>query len=140
MNDIDKLLEKYFEGETSLSEEKELRHYFLQSKIDDRHKAYTAMFNFFSEEKRQISPKKKINLSLLKWIGIAASIVLIAGIWSLVYSPNMKETKSLVYVNGKEITDAGLINTEVLNSIDNITNINEEMIDTQIGIMDSFTE
>ncbi len=140
MNDIDKLLEKYFEGATSLDEEQILRDYFLQTKIEERHKAYKPIFNFFSEEKRDISPKKKINPSLFKWIGIAASIALIAGIWSLFYIPNGNETKSLVYVDGKEITDARLINTEVLNSIDNITDINEEVLNAQIGILDSFTE
>lgn len=140
MNHIDKLLEKYFEGETSLPEEKILRDYFLQIKIEDRHKAYKPIFNFFSEEMNEISPKKRIKPSLFRWIGIAASIALIAGIWSLFYIPNRKETKSLVYVNGKEITDIRLINSEILNSIDNITDINEEVINTQIGILDSFTE
>lgn len=140
MNHIDKLLEKYFEGETSLPEEKILRDYFLQRKIEDRHKAYKPIFNFFSEEMNEISPKKRIKPSLFRWIGIAASIALIAGIWSLFYIPNRKETKSLVYVNGKEITDIRLINSEILNSIDNITDINEEVINTQIGILDSFTE
>ncbi|MDR1089630.1 MAG: hypothetical protein LBL79_01025 [Prevotella sp.] len=140
MNDIDKLLEKYFEGETSSQEEKILRDYFLQAKIEDRHKAYKPIFNFFSEEMNEISPKKKTNKSHFRWIGIAAGILIIAGIWSLFYIPNVKETKSLVYVDGKEITDAGLISAEVLNSIDNITNINEEVINTQIGVLDSFTE
>lgn len=141
MNDIDKLLEKYFEGETSLGEEQILRNYFLQTKIEDRHKAYKPIFNFFSEEKKEVVvPKKKINSSFFRWMGVAASILLIAGIWSLFYTPNGKETKSLVYVDGKEITDIRSINTEVLNSIDNITDINEEVINAQIGILDSFTE
>ncbi|MFV0538379.1 MAG: hypothetical protein ACK5M3_13580 [Dysgonomonas sp.] len=143
MNDIDKLLEKYFEGETSLDEEQILRDYFLQTKIEDRHKVYKPIFNFFSEEKKEAIapiPKKKINPSFFRWMGIAASILLIAGIWSLFYTPNGKETKSLVYVDGKEITDIRSINTEVLNSIDNITDINEEVINAQIGILDSFTE
>ncbi|MFT4222436.1 hypothetical protein [Dysgonomonas sp.] len=140
MNDIDKLLEKYFDGETSLNEEQILRDYFLQTKTEGRHKAYKPMFNFFSEEKREISPKKKTNSSFFRWIGIAASILLIAGVWSLFYISNGKETKSLVYVNGKKVTDASLINTEVINSIDNITDINEEVINAQIGILDSFTE
>lgn len=140
MNNIDKLLEKYFEGETSLSEEKALRDYFLQTNIEDRHKVYKSIFNFYSEEKDKISPKKKIGISYIKWISIAAGILIIAGIWSLFNIPNEKETKSLVYVNGKEITDIVTINTEVLNSIDNITDINEDVINTQIGILDSFTE
>lgn len=141
MNDIDKLLEKYFEGETSLDEEQILRDYFLRTKIEDRHKEYKPIFNFFSEEKREtVVHKKKIAPSFFRWIGIAASVLLIAGIWSLFYTPNGKETKSLVYVDGKEITDIRLINTEVLNSIDNITDINEEVINAQIGILDSFTE
>ena len=38
MSDIDLLLEKYFEGQTTLKEESILRNYFRQSEIEDRHK------------------------------------------------------------------------------------------------------
>lgn len=140
MEDIDKLLDKYFEGETSLQEEKVLRSYFLGTKIEERHKVFKPMFNFFSEEKNETSTQKRHTYPVRMWIGIAASILLLAGIWSLFSLPVEKENKSLVYVNGKEITDAKIINAQILNSIENISEIDEDAINTQIGILDSFTE
>jgi hypothetical protein len=47
--DIDKLLEKYYDGETSLEEEKELRIFFQQKDIPARLQSHAAQFKFFSE-------------------------------------------------------------------------------------------
>lgn len=46
--DIEKLLERYFEGETSLAEEKQLRRYFVEGPVADEHLPYRDLFRFFS--------------------------------------------------------------------------------------------
>jgi hypothetical protein len=57
-NKIEKLLEKYWEGETTLAEEKELKAYFNQSEVAAHLKVYQSQFRFFSE-----SAQEKINFS-----------------------------------------------------------------------------
>lgn len=47
---IDELLNRYFEGETSAAEERELRHYFATAELPDHLKAYRPMFAYFDEE------------------------------------------------------------------------------------------
>ncbi len=47
--DIDKLLEKYYDGETTLEEEKQLRHFFQKKDIPAHLKSHAALFRFFSE-------------------------------------------------------------------------------------------
>ena len=83
LHNIKNLLEKYFEGETSLQEEKELKNYFSSENIAPELLQYKSMFGYFSEEKtteseREIVLEKKSNHR--KWLGMAASIVILLGI------------------------------------------------------------
>jgi len=82
---IDSLLKKYFEGETDLREEAQLKKYFSSDLVDSRHKQYTPLFSYFSNnEKEQLSnaiklPKAKSQR--FKWMSIAASFALMASVY-----------------------------------------------------------
>lgn len=55
LREIEKLLEKYFEGETSLSEEKQLRDFFASGNVPGRLKNMEGYFTFLTAEQgRQI--------------------------------------------------------------------------------------
>jgi hypothetical protein len=47
---IDELLNKYFEGETSLEEEYSLKEYFNQSRIPEKYEKYSGHFKFLLSE------------------------------------------------------------------------------------------
>jgi hypothetical protein len=49
---IEILIEKYFQGETSIAEEKELRSYFSTSNVAPHLEQYKAMFGYFTEAKK----------------------------------------------------------------------------------------
>ena len=51
--DIDELLNRYFEGETSSEEERELRAFFTSGNVPDRLAVYTPMFTYLEEESRR---------------------------------------------------------------------------------------
>ena len=83
LNKIEILIEKYFQGETSLAEEKELRSYFSSPDVAPHLEQYKAMFGYFTEAKQQqftkeIPPVKSNNKVM--WISIAASIVVLFGV------------------------------------------------------------
>ncbi len=85
LSNIEKLLEKYFEGQTTISEEKELKVYFTRETVPSHLESYKDMFQYFSEEST-ITATKDLKLHTRKksryaWIGMAASIALIAGIF-----------------------------------------------------------
>ena len=48
--DIDELLNRYFEGETSSEEERELRAFFTSGNVPDRLAVYTPMFTYLEED------------------------------------------------------------------------------------------
>jgi hypothetical protein len=53
LHEIEKLLEKYFEGETSLSEEEQLRDFFASGNVPERWKDLKKYFSFFGMELSQ---------------------------------------------------------------------------------------
>ena len=53
---IEELLNKYFEGETSCEEERELRHFFTQGIVPKHLKEYSPLFAFLEKENRQAKP------------------------------------------------------------------------------------
>lgn len=76
---IEALLEKYFQGETSLQEETILRKYFSSSNVASHLTSYQSLFGYFEEEETirshqvpQIKPKNH----WVMWGSIAASVLL----------------------------------------------------------------
>ncbi|WP_316635756.1 hypothetical protein [uncultured Flavobacterium sp.] len=85
---IENILEKYFQGETSIAEEKELKEYFSSPNVAQHLEQYKPMFGYFSQVKEQKSTQeiplqtKKRNVA---WLSIAASVVVLLGIGTFYY-------------------------------------------------------
>ncbi len=100
--EIEHLLEKYFNGETSLTEEQSIRDWFAQDELPLHHKPLKAQFMFFSNAKKDmpaldtafedrfLSTLKKQQKQhkiqkrktlLLTITGIAASILIVAAMF-----------------------------------------------------------
>jgi hypothetical protein len=61
---IKQLIDKYFDGESSLEEEQQLREYFRRENIPDELKSYAGQFRYFEEQSNQpaeIEPFAKID-------------------------------------------------------------------------------
>ena len=86
-NKIEILLEKYFEGETTIAEEKELRTYFSSSDVATHLEQYKPLFVCFSEAKEEkctqaIPEFKRVRSKKRSFTGmyIAASVLVLLGI------------------------------------------------------------
>lgn len=81
---IERLLEKYFEAQTTEAEEQVLRDYFTGDSVAEHLEQYSAMFSFFSSAKKERFTKQvplKTNKAYYKWISVAAVAVLVFGIY-----------------------------------------------------------
>lgn len=98
LNRIEDILEKYFQGETSIAEENELKEYFSSPNVAQHLEQYKPMFGYFSQVKQQKSTlelplkTKKRNVA---WLSIAASVVVLLGIGTYMYV-NEKEAATVV--------------------------------------------
>lgn len=100
---IEQLLDKYFEGETSISEERELKAYFSQSKVAPHLENYRTMFGYFQEAQQVSFPEQKEakivpmhKRSNRVW-QIAAAIALLLSIWFLLPQPT--DDQSIAQIN-----------------------------------------
>ncbi|MGX1929202.1 hypothetical protein [Flagellimonas sp. 2504JD4-2] len=84
LDNIEKLLEKYFEATTTVAEEKTLQAYFSQESVATHLEQYKPMFNYFSNAKEERYTKQvplKPRRNYYKWISVAAVAVLSFGIY-----------------------------------------------------------
>lgn len=140
-NRIDILLDKYFEAETSLNEERELQEYFSSGKVASDHLKYAPIFQFFKEEKHSETIIKKQNSKRKAlWLSVAACAAGIALVFTVANLEQDSMNESLVYVDGKRISDPQSINNYVLESITDVQDIEQNVFDSQIEILDFFTE
>ncbi len=81
---IEKLIERYENAETSLAEEQLLKEYFQHENVPVHLQEYKALFNYFSESSTErytktlpLNPRR----SNWKWLSVAASIALLVSVY-----------------------------------------------------------
>ncbi len=98
-NLVEQLVEKYFQGETSIAEEKLLKAYFSSNDVTPQLAKYQALFGYFEtqketqfEQKITLQPRKQF---YVKWIGIAASFVVLFGLSTFYFYPTQPKSVEL---------------------------------------------
>jgi hypothetical protein len=83
-NNIEQLLERYFEGETTLAEEKTLKSYFSSSAVPPHLEHYIPLFMHYNKVQNEqfkgtlLLINKRSNSKM--WLSIAASVVVMLGV------------------------------------------------------------
>lgn len=89
---VEQLLEKYFEGKTTIAEEIQLKQYFSTEQVATHLVNYKPLFGYFSAEKEEqfmptLSLKTKRRLPVAR-IAIAASVLFLVGVIAFInYKP-----------------------------------------------------
>ena len=96
LNNIEKLIEKYDNGETTLKEEQQLKDYFSQETVPPHLEVYKSMFQYFlytHEEQftKDVPLKSKKTYSLYQWISVAAVAVVMLGVYFQMSGPTELE-------------------------------------------------
>ncbi len=115
MNDLNKLLEKYWNGETSLEEEKIIKKHFKEESAGKDIDNLGALFAFFEKEKNikyngdllkskpVVKESKVIKMAFIRKIAVAASILLVLSVGT--YVGNSYLTKNNTSYAKNEIKD-----------------------------------
>jgi len=119
---IEKLIERFFGGQTSNEEERELYVFFSNDNIPEQLLPYRPVFAYFEngiKEEEKINPttmrlfrKKRISI----WLSVAASVLILLSI-GIYHFTREKEYNpyegSYIIRNGVKITDPKIVNPEV---------------------------
>lgn len=143
---IDQLLNAYWEGETDLDDEKLLKTYFLSDQVHEEHLAYKDLFVFFNHQAdirypgKVVEMKPQIKQPRFKWMWVAASFILLAGVGVTGYRLiNMQTPKEVDIWAKYEIqdTEEGLAYaTEALNLASSHFKKGEESIRESMKALD----
>jgi hypothetical protein len=157
------LIEKYFEGLTTLDEEQLLCDYFRNEDIPEALEMYQPIFQFFNEEKASAGkrmsgddqkighpafdavssekPKLAVRKNLLRFsIVAAASLLLLFALKPVFYAQKTLPETSQAYINGKKYTNIELIQSEALKALENLSVGNDDVYSSQIEALDFFLD
>ena len=121
---IDDLLTKYFEGETSAGEERQLRAFFASDNVPQRLAIYKPLFAYFDEEieKRKRQPSSLRRRMLYLTAGVAAGLLLLLGVRQAFFplsDPCLCEGNYVV-INGRCYTDADKLRELAFSALDEV--------------------
>ena len=114
IQEIESLLKKYLDAETTLQEEDVLRYYFNTNDVEPHLKGYKAMFTYFKiskEEKTDMSIELPTTTLTIKkrrdysWMRIAASIVIIVAVSYFGYDYKQQYDTQVAYENTRYALD-----------------------------------
>lgn len=136
---IDELLNKYFEGETSCDEERDLRRFFTEKQVPEDLEMYRPLFVCLDEEAKAHQSHqhevKEVNKQLsyrrhLYYImgSIAAGLLLLIGVANL-YQNVWTAPSDYVIINGKRYTDAKTIREQALSAFQDVQMSQDEVLD-----------
>jgi hypothetical protein len=149
MKDIETLLNKYFEGETTCEEERRLRRFFAEGLVPEHLEIYRPMFAFFETEQEELTEVSgQCNTSEMPELAIfekktktvrkyltyslgaaAAALLLLLGI-SGIYRHISPAPTNYVIIDGKEYTDVHLIREQAMVAFRDVSLSEEEIFAT----------
>jgi hypothetical protein len=136
---IDLLIEKYFDGSTSLEEERLMVKYFQKRNVPKHLEIYRPIFMFFLSEAKRKHHIKHLFMSMRnKSIAVAAAcLIMFFGVKMFLNTHTVFET-SIAYIDGKKYTDKNVISSEVIKSLNNLSADNTNIYSEQIEAIEQF--
>jgi hypothetical protein len=133
--EADELFEKYYEGETSVDEEKRLHAFLQQKKLPARFDSEKALFGYFDRAKSKKAktaflPKRQL---VLRWSLAAAALIGAV----LVFEHRLSADRNhLAFIDGIACTDSQRVKALALASIEELSLGSDEVS----GTMESLTD
>lgn len=116
-DEADRLIEKYYEGCTTVEEEQLLQQFLSQPTLPEKYKVEQAMFAYLKP-----APKSRTLQVYLRYAAVAA--LLLTGAFSI-QTFVTSTTDGYAYINGKKVTDKEQIAEIAMASMRDVTSNNE---------------
>jgi len=119
--EIDRLIDRYYEGLTSSEEEKQLRNLLSRKDLPESYKPEQVIFGYFETKKQ-----KRIFMlqPYLRW-GTAVAAIVIMAFNLQVFMPT--NASNYAFIDGKKTTNVDDIKMHALASLNNVSCDNEEV-------------
>ncbi len=106
-NNIDKILDKYFDGLTNLEEEQVLENYFSTDQVRPEHQAFKPVFGFYKTQRNVTNPKP-VRFEVRKRrknykLAVAAVLLIGLGLFGLMKNKTKQTAIATTEKNKKEV-------------------------------------
>ncbi|WP_291527818.1 hypothetical protein [Bacteroides sp. UBA939] len=133
---IEELLNRYFEGQTSREEERELRRFFITESVPEHLRMYRPLFACLEQEAKQfreketlVARKPAISRRIFYMLGgVAAGVLLLIGIAGT-HQYLHPTPENYVIIDGKQYTDTNLIHEQALAAFHDMRTTEDEVLD-----------
>jgi len=124
--EADLLLEKYYEGLTTVADERLLREFLSQANLPARFNADKDIMRYFATQHQSAKApvRKGLLISYFRWPGIAAAMLVALFTFNYLMNPGHG---NYAYINGEKITDTELVNASALASIHELSSAPDEV-------------
>ncbi|MDR2126435.1 MAG: hypothetical protein LBP63_06375 [Prevotellaceae bacterium] len=138
-SNIDLFIAKYFDGATTLKEERLLIKYFQNKNMPEHLEIYRPIFMFFwSATKRKHRVKYLFASLKSKSIAVAVACFTVLLGTALFFNIHADFETSIAYINGKKYTDKNIICSEIIESLNNLSASNTNAYLDQIEAIEQF--
>lgn len=117
----DRLIEKYYDGRTTVAEEYKLQLFLSSKNLPQKYKAEQAMFAYL---KKPVQTKKLALKTWYKWVA-AAAVLLVLSIST--YQITTTQHTGYAIVDGVRITDKSTISKMAQASLKEVSNIRQQI-------------
>lgn len=120
-SEADRLIERYYEGLTTVEEEKQLRCFLSQPNLPERFEPEQAILGYFNHKKQKT---QFYLLPTIRWASAAAVVALIVVSSQLLV---IGRQSNYAYIDGKKTTDVREIKSQALASLSDISSSKDEV-------------
>ena len=126
--EADALINKYYDGTTTNTEEERLRRFLRQEGLPSKYRAEQAIFGYF--EQQAAGKGRAVHLVTVCRAAAMVAVVTLAG--AALYKFASPDYKAVAYVDGRQITDKKTVKTLAENTLDNVLAA-DNTIEEQLG-------
>lgn len=134
---IEELIDRYFEGQTSCEEERELRRFFTRESVPEHLQVYRPLFTCLEQEVQAFREEKSTSAAkipsrrrrfIYMMSGIAAGVLLLIGIAGTKQYLHVTP-ENYVIIDGKQYTDDNLVREQALAAFRDMRTTEDEVLD-----------
>lgn len=126
--EADALINKYYDGTTTNTEEERLRRFLRQEGLPSKYRAEQAIFGYFEQQ----AAGKGRAVRIVNICRAAAMVAVVALACAALYKFAKPDYKAVAYVDGRQITDKKTVKTLAENTLDNVLAA-DNTIEEQLG-------
>lgn len=133
-DEADRLIERYYEGETSVAEERLLSAFLAQDELPQKYDADKAIIGFLKPQQEIVQKPRFTMRPYLRWASVAA--VLVLGVTITIQLLTSDAHMSYAFIDGQKVTNLSEVKLHAMASINSLPSTHD-IVDENLNTVSS---